>query len=72
MMQEFFYYFTTVQITFFRHCEGVLVLARSNPSHNSEIASPPKTRSAARNDGYTLENLLFNVAAQHLYDLRIR
>jgi len=45
--------FSTVQITIFRHCEGVL--ARSNLRHNSEIASPPKARSTARNDGYTVE-----------------
>jgi hypothetical protein len=26
----------------FRHCEGAFALARSNPSPDFEIASPPK------------------------------
>jgi len=34
--------FSTVQTAISRHCEGVLALARSNPSGNYEIASPPK------------------------------
>jgi len=36
-----FFYRTAI----FRHCEGVLVLARSNLKIMSEIASPPKNKS---------------------------
>ena len=35
-------FFSTVQTMIFRHCEGALALARSNPIHNSKIDSPPK------------------------------
>jgi hypothetical protein len=46
-----FIFFSSISSLYIRHCEGALVLARSNPSLNSEIASPPKEKSAARNDG---------------------